>query len=85
MLIPNTKPIGKFTISKTDSGFVIRCTGKLTCECGTPVQASDIALLTAPVSEYCDLDNDGDDFDTIVGISLVCPGCHQDLVEVASK
>jgi hypothetical protein len=84
MLLSNTKGAGKFTISKTDGGFVIRCTGKLMCECGTPVQASDIALLTNPISEYCDLDDD-EDVDTIAGVRLVCPGCHQDLVEVASK
>jgi hypothetical protein len=69
MLMPNTQTTGKLTIAQSDDA-VVRCTGKLACECGTPVKASDVDI---------DIDHD----DERVRMRLVCSGCHHDLLEVA--
>jgi hypothetical protein len=58
--------MSKLTIAKTDAG-TIRCTGRLFCACGEPVQAIDFLL-----------DKDDDD----ISLRLICSGCHVDLLEI---
>jgi hypothetical protein len=80
MLISNVNPSGKLTITHSDAGLTVRCMGHLMCDCGTPVQASDVTLITGPVSDCCNLEDDDEDFDIVTGIRLVCSGCHKDLM-----
>jgi hypothetical protein len=71
MLISNTQTTGKLTISHSDD-LVVRCMGRLLCDCGTPVKASDVVI------EY-----NGDD--EIMRVHLHCSGCYADLLEVAES
>jgi hypothetical protein len=59
----------KLIIAKT-SGRSIRCTGRLSCCCGAPIQANDLDLLEDAIGGE------------ITGMMLVCPRCYCDLIEV---
>jgi hypothetical protein len=60
--------MSKLTIAKTSTG-TIRCMGRLSCDCRARIQAIDMQL---------DENDDG-----LAGLRLVCPNCHQDLIEVS--
>jgi hypothetical protein len=82
VLMTTAKTTGKLTIAKSGSGMVIRVTGKLLCDCGTPVQALDVRLEEAKASYHYNLDPDDEDLVLVDGPRIICSGCHQDLLEI---
>jgi hypothetical protein len=71
MLMSNTKETGKPTIARCDD-VVIRCSGRLSCNCGEPLKASDFDIV--------EIDHD----EEMVRVRAVCGVCGQDLFEVES-
>jgi hypothetical protein len=60
-------PTPKATLARP-SRAEIRCSGKLSCDCGARVKALDIEI---------------EEVDNIERARLVCSNCHSDLLEVA--
>jgi hypothetical protein len=63
----------KATFAKTGN-TEIRCSGKLSCDCGTRIRALDI--------EVEELDTELDDDPGIKSTRAVCPSCGSDWFEV---
>jgi hypothetical protein len=62
-----SKATNKLTIANAPA-WTIRCTGRLSCDCGTRIRAIDFQIEAG----------DG----VITRVRLVCPGCGKDLFEV---
>lgn len=66
-LVRDTGGAGKLTIAATAES-IVRDSGRLRCECGRPLRASDYQI--------------EEDHSGIIGVRAVCAGCHTDLLEI---